>query len=419
MSEPQYKTTLQYQQERLSVAIFNLSKEEPFFFVLLLLAQPEVVDRQVAGIPVKTACTDGRRIYMSQRLMEGCSMEQIQTILKHEVLHVSNLHSIRGRGMNAQRFNLAADYWINGLVDPSKLPQWTLRAESLEHLSTEEIYAVLRDEETEGVERPAKHHGDLMYSPIGEDGNGEPSQGDDQCPSCNGSGKVPGSGGQEECPTCKGSGKGMSPEAYKKWAEETAKFWQQGVNQAAVVARQQGKMPLGMERMVEALQPTIDWRTYLWNFIQPSNSDFNNFDRRILDLVYTEMLEDDTVEASVAVDTSGSISEQDLAAFMGEIRGILGTYPKVKLKLFYADAEIYGPYEVEEMEDIPMAKGFGGTDFRPFFKATENDMLRIYLTDGYGSFPSEPETGSTLWVVMPGGLQNDGFPFGEVVRMAE
>jgi predicted metal-dependent peptidase len=72
-----------------------------------------------------------------------------------------------------------------------------------------------------------------------------------------------------------------------------------------------------------------------------------------------------------------------------------------------------------------VAKGGGGTDFRPFFEASAggepsrfgHERLAVYLTDGHGVFPKRPPRRPVLWVVTPGGVVDAKFPFGEVVRM--
>ena len=75
--------------------------------------------------------------------------------------------------------------------------------------------------------------------------------------------------------------------------------------------------------------------------------------------------------------------------------------------------------------DIPDPEGGGGTDFRPFFERiakgydTSTPLVSVYLTDGYGEFPDVPPAFPILWVVTPGGLDADYFPFGEVVRLLE
>jgi predicted metal-dependent peptidase len=44
--------------------------------------------------------------------------------------------------------------------------------------------------------------------------------------------------------------------------------------------------------------------------------------------------------------------------------------------------------------------------------------VALYLTDGYGEFPDESPALSGLWVVAPGGLDSEEFPFGAVVCLA-
>jgi predicted metal-dependent peptidase len=68
--------------------------------------------------------------------------------------------------------------------------------------------------------------------------------------------------------------------------------------------------------------------------------------------------------------------------------------------------------------------GGGGTDFCPFFTELESvatkdasEGVAIYLTDGHGRFPAKPPRLPVLWVVVPGGLPLEKFPFGETVRM--
>jgi predicted metal-dependent peptidase len=41
----------------------------------------------------------------------------------------------------------------------------------------------------------------------------------------------------------------------------------------------------------------------------------------------------------------------------------------------------------------------------------------VYLTDGFGTFPNKTPDHPVLWVVTPGGLESENFPFGNVVRL--
>ena len=85
---------------------------------------------------------------------------------------------------------------------------------------------------------------------------------------------------------------------------------------------------------------------------------------------------------------------------------------------------MYGPYPLGADAPLPQPEGGGGTSFRPFFAAlaresatSSGERLAVYLTDGYGDFSAQPPDDPVLWVVAPGGLASEAFPFGEVARL--
>ena len=86
-------------------------------------------------------------------------------------------------------------------------------------------------------------------------------------------------------------------------------------------------------------------------------------------------------------------------------------------------AEAYGSYSLKADSKIPRPIGGGGTSFVPFFEKVSANRrwhtsgVCVYLTDGYGTFPDDPPTLPVLWVVTPGGLELEEFPFGEAVRL--
>jgi predicted metal-dependent peptidase len=168
----------------------------------------------------------------------------------------------------------------------------------------------------------------------------------------------------------------------------------------------------------------LDWRTYLWRFLVHTPNDFQGDDRRFIHQgLYLEALVGESIEVFCCIDTSGSVGDNEMAIFLSELRGIFGSYPQIKCWLWYADADCYGPYELDNLNAVPKPQGGGGTGFRPFFTAVDEKWSRekqaviCYLTDGYGSFPDQAPLLDTLWVVSPGGMNSDGFPFGEMVRL--
>ena len=209
--------------------------------------------------------------------------------------------------------------------------------------------------------------------------------------------------------------------------------WDQAVENARLLASSQGlqtgagmgTLGLGAERLLRLHKSAqIDWRSELWRFLVRTPCDFEGYDRRFIHAgLYIDEFSGDAVRVHLAIDTSGSIGEDELSTFMAEVTGILGSYPHVVCNLYYADADIYGPWQLGRGDEPPRPKGGGGTSFVPFFDriskdpdASEDDLL-VYLTDGYGAFPATPPPQPVLWVVTPGALQSSGFPFGRVVRL--
>jgi|GEM_PF-4124117 len=125
--------------------------------------------------------------------------------------------------------------------------------------------------------------------------------------------------------------------------------------------------------------------------------DYSAFDCRFIgEGLYLEELEGELLKVAVCVDTSGSVNQEQLGSFLGEVIEILRAYPHIEAKLFFADASLYGPHELDStsvVEDLePM--GGGGTFFLPFYKWLDahpfDPDLAIYLTDGFDHFPAEP-----------------------------
>lgn len=130
-----------------------------------------------------------------------------------------------------------------------------------------------------------------------------------------------------------------------------------------------------------------------------------------------------------AVDTSGSMSDAQIAQIYGEIRAFRETFP-CGLTVLQADARVHSVEEYGELDgsEVPprvQIKGRGGTDFRPVFRWLEEqdpfvDATRsplVFATDGYGTFPSAPPACPVIWLRTRGGLTEELFPFGVVVSL--
>ena len=124
----------------------------------------------------------------------------------------------------------------------------------------------------------------------------------------------------------------------------------------------------------------------------------------------------------VAIDTSGSMSVEELKEALGAVAYLIQQYPTSKLYFWAIDAEITVYKEVDRLEEINMKdvaknwiRGGGGTDFRPVFRDIEDKHLELdgllYITDLCGVFPETPPSYPVLWLTK---FANESAPFGTV-----
>lgn len=370
------------QVRRICASQMRLAASHPFFAALMMMAPIRITES------VGTAATDGESLFFSPAFVAPLTTAELDGLVVHEVLHCALMHVPRRRGRDPLLWNIAADMHVNGLIRREahlKLPSGAVVDDALEHLSVEEIYEVLRSRE----ELPELALLDL--APVGAQAGG---------------------------------GSRASDEALEA-------HWRSAINRAVAACSlaSQGKIPAGILREFRAAcEPRIDWRSQLWRWLVRTPDDFHGFDRRLVwQRVYLEQLEGQSLRAEVCIDTSGSVSDDQLDAFLGEVRGILRSYPTVRCRLWYADAQCHGPFDIGVSGHVPKPIGGGGTDFRPFLQRAAADYdggalghappLLVYLTDGHGTFPDLTPGAPVLWAVIPGGLESSKFPFGTVVRI--
>lgn len=382
----------------ISASLLRLRMKSPFFATLSLFTNFHATQT------LPTAGTDGRDIFFNPDFLRSLPSALVDSLLLHQVLHAALLHVPRRGVREREKWNIAADIVVNGMIAQIggfQLPPDAVRHLQLEHLSVEEIYELIQ---LQHINLPKNYQLDLLSQPASGNGKGnEEKEGEGRESASNSSLN------QQKC---------SQMEAY----------WQNAMQQAIAVARtsnSQGSVPAFLQRELGALtRSQLDWRSYLWRYLVRTPTDFTGFDRRFIGRkLYLEALEGESVQVFVAIDTSGSIGDKLLRLFLSEVKGILNSYPHLKCELYYADAEAYGPYSIQSYEEIPKPVGGGGTSFVPFFNKVNANWdwnssgVCVYLTDGYGTFPREAPAFPVLWVVTPGGLALERFPFGEAVRL--
>lgn len=377
---------------KMSKARAFLLLDHPFFATLLLYMTPV----NVAGKPgyeiIDTMATDGRYLYYNPSFVQKLDLQELIGILAHEAMHPAMAHHLRRGGREPRKWNVAADYAINPIVLDSglKLPKDALVDAKYKDLMAEEIYNLL---------------------PVSKSGG----KGTDQDP-----GKC---GGVMDATD--GKGKPLSKAEIDQLTAEA----KSNLAQAAALAKARGKLPAGIEALVdEMLNPQVPWtdvlRMYVAKLVK-TDTTWTNPSRRFAHtgLTLPGTLKEGTGEIVIGVDTSGSIycDKPALAQFLGEIDSILEDVKPERVHLVYCDAAVNGVDTFEFGDAISpktfKPKGGGGTAFEPVFDWARDNaapMAIVYLTDLMGSFPTGCDV-PTIWVC----ANNEGgtAPFGEVIHV--
>jgi predicted metal-dependent peptidase len=350
----------------------ELIQKHPFYASLVL--QMEFVE--TARFP--TAATDGKTIFYNPDFIGELTTREVAGLLAHEVMHIALQHHTRRYNREPRRWNYACDYAINPMLLEAgmHLPEGGLLEPEFFGLSAEQIYALLP---------PPPPGAPVGFGEVLDEPGGEPN---------------------------------------RDTAEAEARAQ---VAQALLDTRMRGSVPESLERLVEQLlQPRVDWRAVLARFVcERCQSDYSWLKPNVRFLyrgIYLPALDStETGKIILIADTSGSISDDLINQFAGEVSGIAETF-HIPLKVIYVDAKVCSVQDIEPGDDIDLQpKGGGGTDFRPGFELIEKDDLQpravVYLTDGdCTSYPPEPPY-PVLWVQF--GHCRFEPPFGEKIQIVQ
>ena len=132
----------------------------------------------------------------------------------------------------------------------------------------------------------------------------------------------------------------------------------------------------------------------------------------------------------IAIDTSGSMSSDELSKILGELNQLKQT-AECRMTLIQCDAVIqdiqeYNSWEIADIDLINYKfRGRGGTTFSPVFKWVQENVLDhgqrpdalFYLTDGYAYYDFDEPPYELMWILTQSGIESSQIPFGEIIRM--
>jgi predicted metal-dependent peptidase len=170
-----------------------------------------------------------------------------------------------------------------------------------------------------------------------------------------------------------------------------------------------------IDSLFEIVEAVIDWKSYLRRFNSMSTMVYTKKTRRKPNRRFNSgpaLKIKQKKRTLVAIDTSGSVSNEDLIEFFNEIYHIhkSGTY----VDIIECDAKIQRVYEYKGQREEIEVQGRGGTDFEPVMKYLaehRNEYANlIYLTDGECCSPQTQPMKPMLWVHSSGHNINEELP---------
>lgn len=398
-------------------ANIHLLLNEPFFGQLVSRLDLELCDDK-NGSWCQTAATDGNKLYFNRDFVKSLSPKELLFVLGHEVLHCLYDHLGRRQGRDPKIWNMANDYIVNYTLKSHRLgemPSHGLWDERFtDDMSSEEVYAILQKNTTE-VEMTINMGKGLIDQHLDadnsqdddEDGDGQQQSGsgqDDDDGDGDGDGKDGkdgkdkdgnGGGGQQKV-RVKVTGKDGPPKLTKKELDEVRNKLKAAAIQALQAAGA-GSVPESIrKRLADLIEPKMDWRSLLDSHLRSALKDdftFKRLSRRDLGGGFILPAQDvlEVVEVDVALDVSGSMSDEMVRDIMSEVKGIMQTFPDFKLRVWQFDTQVSGykeftPHNLDDIYNYERT-GCGGTMFEcnwEFMKQNDIEPHRfVMFTDGY------------------------------------
>ncbi len=326
-------------------------------------------------------------IYFNPIIFLTLTLKQMETTIKHEILHIVSMHLMRAKeyktGYKQVAINMAMDIVVNTYLDylppyattlewvnanySLKLPPFEPFEYYLENIQTavdllEEGKAEIEDDNTTGEKV------ETAYNPEKTHDLWENSSDIDE----------------------------------KTLQEFTEKF---------IAASQKGSVPHYLENLLAALKNSkaeLPWNLYLKRLMGAVASDqkktITRRNRRQPDRFDLRgQLRSHKAKVVVALDISGSISDEEFTQAIKEVFSIVKNYNQ-EISIVECDSEIRRAYPVKSVKDIKARLTIrGGTRFNPVFEYanTKKTNLLVFFTDGKGEdkLQTLPRGYKTLWVI--------------------
>lgn len=373
----------------------ELMLEEPFYGSFLSMLNKEWVPADSNIKTMAIAFKNGNyHLLINEAFWDSISVIQRKGLLKHELIHIGFSHPTDFRHLsNKELANVAQDLEINQYIDPKALPEGSLSIDDPmyqvkgQSLSPRDgtlnyykhLLLVLEEEKNNGGGPLTDLINDLRDNKNQSGNNWSTNH----------------SNWQKDFDVSEAETK-LAKAQMEHTMKEVAKQTQ----------KSRGTIPGEFAELIEDLKrnepPKFNWKAYLRRFAGGGTKVFTKKLRRKANHRFPGMPGLKIKQKRhilVAIDTSGSVSNDELVEFFQEIDHIYKTGTEVTV--IQADTAISNIAEYDPKKDVKV-HGRGGTDFVPvvdyYNDNTKKYTCLIYFTDGYAPAPGKAK-GRMLWVI--------------------
>jgi predicted metal-dependent peptidase len=385
-------------------SLSKISKElmlkEPYYgFFLIMLNKVWRKDLPTAGVSKQNI---NYQLAINEEFWMGLSDDHKMGLLKHELLHIAFGHLTSFSSFSNKKLaNVAMDMEINQYIEDSWLPEGGIRIEDYEDLKLDKKAGC------------RYYYDQLLRLQDEKDKNGTTgNQGMDKLLDDIANGDIPDHSTWEEFDDM--------TDAEKKLIEKQVQKILQDAKEQTIKKR--GNMPGEIEGLIvveEFTKPKFDWKGYLRRFTGVSTKVFTKKIRRKENRRYEDnpgLKIKMRQHMLLAIDTSGSVSDTELAEFMNEIHHIYKA--GVDITVVQCDTSIKSVEPYKGKNEINVL-GRGGTEFDPVLDYYNANLKKytslVYFTDGECYTSVKPRS-KVLWVLSERSSMNEDLP-GQVIKL--
>ena len=378
----------------------DLMLKEPYYgFFLIMLNKVWRKDLPTAGVSKQNI---NYQLAINEKFWTGLSDDHKMGLLKHELLHIAFGHLVSFSSFSNKKLaNVAMDMEINQYIEDSWLPEGGIRIEDYEDLKLDKKAGC------------RYYYDQLLRLQDEKDKQGTTgNQGMDKLLDDIASGDIPDHSTWEEFDDM--------TDAEKKLIEKQVQKILQDAKEQTVKKR--GNVPGEIEGLIvveEFTAPKFDWKGYIRRFTGVSTKVFTKKIRRKENRRYEDnpgLKIKMRQHMLLAIDTSGSVSNDELTEFMNEIHHIHKA--GVDITVIQCDTSIRSIEPYRGKNEINVF-GRGGTEFDPVLDYYNANLKKytslVYFTDGECYTSVKPKS-KVLWVLSERSSMNEDLP-GQVIKL--